>query len=60
LQEIQAVCQRIIVINEGALVADSSLSQMRESGMSLEEIFLHLISGGSLEPYSGADEGAEA
>jgi len=49
LSEIQAVCNRVIIINEGKLVADDSSERLTDGG-SLEEVFLRLIGlGGSFE-----------
>jgi len=42
LSEIQSVCNRIIVINEGRLVADDSPENLTAGG-SLEDVFLRLI-----------------
>ena len=48
LQEVEAICDRVIIINKGQLVADSPLSELRKTvslpreGMTLEEIFRHL------------------
>jgi len=42
LSEIQAVCNRVIVINEGKLVADDSPESLTDGG-SLEDVFLRLI-----------------
>jgi ABC-2 type transport system ATP-binding protein len=42
LGEIQAVCDRIIVINKGALVADWTAQALRDSGVSLEDAFVKL------------------
>lgn len=45
LQEVEALCDRIIIINKGHLVADSTLIGLRQSGsgqQSLEEIFKNL------------------
>lgn len=48
LQEAEAICDRVIIINKGQIVADSPLSKLRNAvslpreGMSLEEIFRHL------------------
>ena len=42
LSEIQTVCNRIIVINEGRLVADGTPDDLTGGG-SLEEVFLRLI-----------------
>jgi ABC-2 type transport system ATP-binding protein len=45
LQEVEALCDRIIIINKGHLVADSTLSELRQANgqhQSLEEIFRNL------------------
>jgi len=45
LSEIQSVCNRIIVLNEGKLVADDTPENLTDGG-SLEEVFLRLIGYG--------------
>jgi ABC-2 type transport system ATP-binding protein len=47
LQEIQAVSDRIIIINNGALIADNTPQQFSALGISLEEAFIKLIVGNS-------------
>jgi ABC-2 type transport system ATP-binding protein len=48
LQEVEAICDRVIIINKGQLVADSPLSELHKTvslpreGMTLEDIFRHL------------------
>jgi ABC-2 type transport system ATP-binding protein len=42
MQEVQAVCERIVIINNGTLVADNSPEQLTKSGISLEDAFLKL------------------
>lgn len=42
LSEIELIVQRIIIINAGRIVADKSLSALREIAPSLEEVFLKL------------------
>jgi ABC-2 type transport system ATP-binding protein len=44
LQEVEALCDRIIIINKGTLVADDSLGNLksRQGNESLENIFRHL------------------
>lgn len=48
LQEAEAICDRVIMINRGKIVADSHLNELHKKvslprpGMSLEEIFRHL------------------
>jgi ABC-2 type transport system ATP-binding protein len=42
MQEVEALCDRVIIINKGKVVSDSSLNALRETGNSLEEIFRSL------------------
>ncbi|MDF3078085.1 MAG: ATP-binding cassette protein [Sphingobacteriaceae bacterium] len=44
MQEVEAVCNNVIIINKGRIVADDSLQQLREKqgGKSLEDIFISL------------------
>lgn len=44
LQEVEALCERVIIINKGKLVADEKLSALKEShgDSSLEEVFRNL------------------
>lgn len=43
LQEVEAICDRIIIINKGQLVADSMLENLKSNGgLNLEEIFKNL------------------
>ncbi|QHS57789.1 ATP-binding cassette domain-containing protein [Mucilaginibacter sp. 14171R-50] len=44
MQEVEAVCQRVIIVNSGKIVADDTLAGLRESnnGNSLENIFIGL------------------
>jgi len=44
MQEVEALCDRVIIINKGKVVNDSSLQELRESGNSLEDIFRTLTS----------------
>ena len=39
MQEVEALCDRVIIINKGKIVADSPLATLRQRGESLEEIF---------------------
>jgi len=43
LQEVEAICDRVIIINKGAIVADDHLQQLKQQG-SLENIFRQLTS----------------
>lgn len=42
MQEVEAICDRVIIINKGNLVADDTLSNLKKEGESLEEIFRKL------------------
>jgi ABC-2 type transport system ATP-binding protein len=44
LSEVEAICQRIVLINEGRVVAQGTLAEMRaeHGGGSLEEVFIKL------------------
>jgi ABC-2 type transport system ATP-binding protein len=43
LQEVEAICDRIIIINKGQIVADEKLENLQK-GQSLEEVFRSLTS----------------
>ncbi|MBS1627798.1 MAG: ATP-binding cassette domain-containing protein [Bacteroidetes bacterium] len=43
LQEVEAICDRVIIINKGVIVADDNLEQLKKQG-SLENIFRQLTS----------------
>lgn len=47
LQEVEAICNRVIIINKGKIVADDSLGNLKASG-SLEEVFRNLTRGVSV------------
>jgi len=42
LQEVEAVCDRVIVINKGQIVADDTLVNLKRKGDNLEEVFRSL------------------
>ena len=41
LQEVEAICDRVIIINKGTIVADDSLQNLQQ-GKNLEEVFRSL------------------
>lgn len=49
LQEVEALCDRVVIINKGRLVADSSLSQLRQTGSS-GDTSIRVSFAESLEP----------
>ncbi len=42
MQEVEALCDRVIIINKGRVVSDSSLEELRKTGKTLEETFRSL------------------
>lgn len=42
LQEVEALCDRVIIINKGQVVADDSLSNVKSKGENLEDVFRSL------------------
>lgn len=53
LSEVQAVCQQILILSKGHLVAAGSLEELTADGKSLEKVFLELTDG---EPEEAAGE----
>ncbi|MCL2244813.1 MAG: ABC transporter ATP-binding protein [Treponema sp.] len=45
LQEIESVCSRIIIINNGAIIADDTPQRLSAMGLSLEDAFIRLTAG---------------
>ena len=46
LSEVQAVCQQILILSKGHLVASGTLQELTAGGKSLEEVFLELTGSG--------------
>ncbi len=42
LQEVEAICDRVIIINKGKIVADDQLKNLQTGGHSLEDVFREL------------------
>ena len=42
MQEVEALCDRAVVISRGRVVADATLAELRKPGQSLEEVFREL------------------
>lgn len=57
LQEVEAICDRVIIINRGNLVADDQLSRLRESqGSNLIKVsFRENVDAGALQSLPGAE-----
>lgn len=45
LPEVSMVCERVVIINQGRIVAQERLDQLRDGGRTLEDIFMTAISG---------------
>lgn len=55
LSEVQAVCQKVLVLSKGKLAASGTLEELTAGGKSLEEVFLELT-GGEPEEIAGEKE----
>lgn len=55
LSEVQAVCQKVLVLSKGKLAASGTLEELTAGGKSLEEVFLELT-GGEPEEIAGEEE----
>jgi ABC-2 type transport system ATP-binding protein len=44
MQEVEAICEQVIIINQGKIVADDQLAELRKKhgNKSLEDIFIEL------------------
>jgi ABC-2 type transport system ATP-binding protein len=42
MQEVEAICDRVVIINLGKIVADESTAELRKKESSLEKIFQKL------------------
>src|ERR1700744_4586528 len=59
LQEVEALCDRVVIINKGKLVADSTLSALRQAGSrgnaSIRVAFRETLEAAKLEQLKGVD-----
>jgi ABC-2 type transport system ATP-binding protein len=63
LQEVEAICDRVIIINKGELVADDKLSNLQRSDNDMHTVIVHFkekIDKQLLEPISGIENIVEA
>ena len=44
MQEVEQLCDRVIVLNKGTIVADEGIAQLKKRGASLEAVFQQLTS----------------
>jgi len=42
MQEVEAICDRVIIINRGNIVKDTSLNSLQQAGKTMEEVFREL------------------
>jgi ABC-2 type transport system ATP-binding protein len=42
MQEVEAICDRVVIINKGKIVADGTLSELKKGGKAMEEVFREL------------------
>lgn len=45
LAEVEAICKRVLIINEGSLVLDAELADLASAGHSLEDVFVRAAQG---------------
>jgi ABC-2 type transport system ATP-binding protein len=45
MQEVEAICNRVVIINRGKIVADDSLANLKNENQNLEETFRSLTNG---------------
>ena len=55
LSEVQAVCQRVLILSKGRLAASGTLEELTAGGRSLEEVFLELTGGNITEGEEDAE-----
>lgn len=57
LQEVEALCQRVVIINKGRLVADGAIAELHATGGTheLQVTFRERIAGSELEALPGVD-----
>ena len=56
LSEVQAVCQRVLILSKGHLAASGTLEELTAGGKTLEEVFLELTGGEPEETGEGENE----
>jgi ABC-2 type transport system ATP-binding protein len=45
MQEVEAICSRVVIINKGKIVADAQVADLKKTDKSLEETFRELTAG---------------
>lgn len=44
MQEVEAICDRVVIINRGKIVANGTLSELKQGGKGIEDVFRELTS----------------
>jgi ABC-2 type transport system ATP-binding protein len=42
MQEVEAICDRVVIINRGKIVANCTLSELKQGGKGIEDVFREL------------------
>jgi ABC-2 type transport system ATP-binding protein len=58
LAEVEAICRRVILINEGRKSVDATMEELRSQGRSLEALFARQTGGDAAAARSAAARGA--
>jgi ABC-2 type transport system ATP-binding protein len=59
LAEVEAICRRVILINEGRKTVDATMDELRSEGTSLEALFARQTVGGLARVPAGAPKNGE-
>ena len=54
LAEVEAICRRVLIINQGSMVLDAKLSELEAQGQRLEDVFTRAALGENLGLHSEA------
>jgi ABC-2 type transport system ATP-binding protein len=46
LEVVERLCDRVAIINEGRIVADGTVGELRSGAETLEDLFVRLVGGG--------------
>ena len=55
LREVEAICQRVIVMHRGRKALDAPLSEVTSGGSSLEDVFARVVASDPLDVPGGSD-----
>lgn len=60
LQEIEKLCDRVIVLNDGLIVTDTEIQALRDEGRDLEDLFMDVTDGPSADRRHAKEKTAAA